>query len=114
MQTTGPHREHAPNASPAPCGSWKAASNQAHYRGGQRLWEDGHRSDFDVRDLRLACHYAFCAEEMSGRSLLDPKNVRPDASPRTITSVGTRRRSWTSSTRRITHRARIPFYERTG
>jgi hypothetical protein len=33
--------------------------------------------------------------------------VRPDASPRTITSVGTRRRSWTSSTRRITHRARI-------
>jgi ATP-binding protein involved in chromosome partitioning len=27
-------------------------------------------------------------EEMSGRSLLDPKNVRPDVSPRTITSVG--------------------------
>jgi ATP-binding protein involved in chromosome partitioning len=52
------------------------------------LWEDGHRNDFDVRDLRLACRCALCVEEMSGRSLLDPKNVRPDVSPRTISSVG--------------------------
>jgi ATP-binding protein involved in chromosome partitioning len=27
-------------------------------------------------------------EEMSGRPLLDPKTVRPDVAPRTITSVG--------------------------
>ncbi len=52
------------------------------------LWEDGHHSDFDVRDIRLACRCALCVEEMSGRPLLDPKNVRPDVSPRTITSVG--------------------------
>ena len=52
------------------------------------LWEDGHRDDFDVRDLRLACHCALCIEEMSGRKLLDPKTVRPDVSPRRIVSVG--------------------------
>jgi ATP-binding protein involved in chromosome partitioning len=52
------------------------------------LWEDGRQNDFDVRDLRLACRCALCVEEMSGRPLLDPKNVRPDVIPRTITSVG--------------------------
>lgn len=52
------------------------------------LWEDGHHQDFDVRDLRLACHCALCIEEMSGRPLLDPKTVRPDVTPRTVSSVG--------------------------
>ena len=52
------------------------------------LWEDGHRDDFDVRDLRLACHCALCIEEMSGRKLLDPKTVRADVSPRKIVSIG--------------------------
>jgi ATP-binding protein involved in chromosome partitioning len=52
------------------------------------LWEDGRGDDFDVRDLRLACRCALCIEEMSGRPLLDPKSVRPDVTPRTITSVG--------------------------
>jgi ATP-binding protein involved in chromosome partitioning len=52
------------------------------------LWEDGHRDDFDVRDLRLACHCALCIEEMSGRKLLDPKTIRSDVSPRQIVSIG--------------------------
>ncbi len=52
------------------------------------LWEDGHRDDFDVRDLRLACHCALCFEEMSARKLLDPKTIRSDVSPQKIVSIG--------------------------
>jgi ATP-binding protein involved in chromosome partitioning len=52
------------------------------------LWEDGHRQDFDVRDLRLACRCALCVEEMGRRPFLVPKSVRPDVTPRTISSVG--------------------------
>jgi ATP-binding protein involved in chromosome partitioning len=52
------------------------------------LWEDGQRDDFDVRDLRLACHCALCVEEMSGRPLLDPQTVRADVSPQKIVSIG--------------------------
>jgi ATP-binding protein involved in chromosome partitioning len=52
------------------------------------LWEDRRRDDFDVRDLRLACHCALCIEEMSGRKLLDPKTIRSDVSPQKIVSIG--------------------------
>jgi ATP-binding protein involved in chromosome partitioning len=52
------------------------------------LWEDGQRHDFDVRDLRLACHCALCIEEMTGRKLLDPKTIRSDVSPQKIVSIG--------------------------
>jgi ATP-binding protein involved in chromosome partitioning len=52
------------------------------------LWQDGRRDDLDVRDLRLACMCAQCVHEMSGRKMLDPKSIRADVAPRTITSVG--------------------------
>ena len=52
------------------------------------LWQDGRRDDLDVRDLRLACMCALCVQEMSGKRILDPKTIRPDVSPRTVSSVG--------------------------
>ena len=52
------------------------------------LWADGHCDEFDVRDLRLACHCALCIQEMSGRKLLDPRRVALDVSPQVITSIG--------------------------
>ena len=52
------------------------------------LWADGRCDDFDVRDLRLACHCALCIQEMSGRKLLDPRRVGLDVSPNVITSIG--------------------------
>jgi ATP-binding protein involved in chromosome partitioning len=52
------------------------------------LWQDGRRDDLDVRDLRLACHCAMCVDETSGRPLLDPKSVRPDVAPRSLSSAG--------------------------
>ncbi len=52
------------------------------------LWEDGHRDDFDVRDLRLACACALCISEITGEKLLDPKTIRSDVSPQKIVSMG--------------------------
>ncbi len=52
------------------------------------VWEDGRQHNFDVRDLRLACHCALCVEEMSGQPLLDPKTVQHDVAPLSIWSVG--------------------------
>jgi ATP-binding protein involved in chromosome partitioning len=52
------------------------------------LWQDGHRDDFDARDLRLACRCALCIEEMTGAKLLDPKTIASDVSPKKISSIG--------------------------
>ena len=42
------------------------------------LWEDGHRSPFPHRMLRLRCQCASCVDEMTGQPRLDPERVPND------------------------------------
>ena len=42
------------------------------------LWDDGHRSPYAHRFLRLRCPCASCIDEMTGRVTLDPDSVRQD------------------------------------
>ncbi len=41
-------------------------------------WKDGLVSDFEARQLRLACPCAVCVEEGTGRKLLEDDRIAPD------------------------------------
>jgi ATP-binding protein involved in chromosome partitioning len=52
------------------------------------VWDDGSEDLWGARELRLRCSCANCQSEATGERLLDPKTVRPDVSPRVISSIG--------------------------
>ena len=51
-------------------------------------WNDGHRSLYPARDLRLGCSCAACIEEMTGNKILDAGSVPLDVHPLGINPVG--------------------------
>ena len=51
-------------------------------------WQDGHRSVYEVRALRLACGCAACVDEWTGDQQLDPATVPEDVKPLRIERVG--------------------------
>jgi len=51
-------------------------------------WADGHRSGYDVRELRLACGCAVCVDEWTGEERLDPGAVPEEVAPVSIEPVG--------------------------
>ena len=68
------------------------------------LWDDGHRSPYPHRFLRLRCPCAGCIDEMSGRPRLDPDQVPQDVHAvehiRQVVEIGLGR-SWTEVLDRV-------------
>ncbi len=51
-------------------------------------WSANHETAFPARDLRLACQCAQCRDEMTGKTLLNPRSVPEDVRPLSIELVG--------------------------
>ena len=51
-------------------------------------WEDGHRSLYEFRALRLLCPCAGCVDEMSGQRTLKPEDVKEDVRAKQFLPVG--------------------------
>ncbi|MFQ5718174.1 MAG: DUF971 domain-containing protein [Acidobacteriota bacterium] len=51
-------------------------------------WNDGHRSVYAARMLRLACPCAGCVDERTGAVRLRPEDVPPDVTANAVARVG--------------------------
>ncbi len=51
-------------------------------------WNDGRRSTYDLRTLRLACPCASCVNEWTGERMLRPAQVPEGVKPVRLFSVG--------------------------
>lgn len=52
------------------------------------VWDDGHVSTYPARYLRRHCACAFCRDEVTGRTLLDPTSVPEDLKSTAASTVG--------------------------
>src|SRR5882672_907946 len=51
-------------------------------------WSDGHKSEYEVRGLRLACACAHCVQEWTGKVMVRPETIPADVRPIGIEPVG--------------------------
>ena len=51
-------------------------------------WTDGTQMTVSNSDLRLSCQCALCVNELTGKQILQPKDVRADIAPIEITPLG--------------------------
>jgi ATP-binding protein involved in chromosome partitioning len=51
-------------------------------------WNDSHRTELDVRALRLACPCASCVNEWTGKRTIRPDHVAETVRPVRLYSVG--------------------------
>jgi ATP-binding protein involved in chromosome partitioning len=51
-------------------------------------WNDGRRSEYELRALRMACPCASCVNEWTGEKMLRPSQVPEGVRPRRLFSVG--------------------------
>ena len=52
------------------------------------IWNDGHNSLYNVRNLRLQCRCANCIDEWTREKILKDESVPADIKPKRIESVG--------------------------
>jgi ATP-binding protein involved in chromosome partitioning len=79
---------HRKRPSPVPETDSRPTRVEVTPRGLEVDWDDGHRSLFAHRHLRLQCACAGCVQELTGKPLLDPAKVPADIKIMDFMEVG--------------------------